>query len=121
MRIEERLTRRAPDDIVYIGNLIQQAMKSELWTVINFMSASLKVEEIEKSKNGLGAPISADRVLGRIEAYETIITNLEGIAVQKEELSKPITKKKEIDEGAEEIIQNDDLYEPTSLNYGGAV
>lgn len=120
MRIEERLTRRAPDDIIYIGNLIENAMRGELWAVINFMSASLKVEEIEKSKNGLGTPISAERILGRIEAYETLITNLESIVVQKEELSKPITKKKEVDEGAEEPIQTDDLYEP-HLNYGGSV
>jgi len=120
MRIEERLARRAPDDIVYIGGLIQNSMKSEFWKVLEMMTASLKIEEIEKSKNGLGAQISSDRVLGRIEAYETIITNLEAIAAQKEELSKPITKKKESDEGAEEPIQTDDLYE-ASLNYGGAV
>lgn len=121
MRIEERLLRRSPDDVVYIGGIIQSAMRGEFWTVLTMMSASLKVEEIEKSKNGVGQPISADRVLGRIEAYETLITSLEAVAQQKEELSKPVERKVEIEEGAEEAIRGDDLSEPAGLNYGGAV
>lgn len=121
MRIEERLTRRSPDDIIFIGNLIQNAMRSDFWVVLQMLSSSLKVEEIEKSKTGIGGPISSDRVLGRIEAYETLTSNLEAFVTMKEELSKPLTQKKESPEdGAEEIIDREEV-EPVSLKYGGAM
>lgn len=112
--------RRAPDDIVYIGEIVGHVREGEFWKVLGFVSASLRVDEIERAKNGVGGAISSDRVLGRIEAYETLISSLEAFYIQKQELQKPIEKKRSVDEGAEEAITTDDLYEP-SLNYGGAV
>lgn len=122
MKIEERLIRRHAEDIVYVGNIIRSLMRTETWGMLKFVTASRRVDEIEKARNGVGAPISADRVLGRIEAYESILGDLEAIAVQAEELQKPIeSKSKDNEEGAEEIVRQDDVIEPIPFQYGGAV
>lgn len=121
MKIEERMTRRNSDDIIHVGTLIENVRKGEFWQVLSFVTASLRVSEIEKSKNGIGGPIVAERVLGRIEAYETVISELEALVLLKDELVRPVKKSKSApDDGAEEIIDREEV-EPSGLNYGGSV
>jgi len=122
MKIEERLIRRSPEDILHIGMIIENVMKGDFWTILNLLSASLRIEEIERSKTGIGQPLSSDRVLGRIEAYQSLIDSLEAITIQMNELRKPLeSTKSKSDDGAEEIIDRDDVNEPMPLRYGGAL
>lgn len=116
------MTRRTPEDIVHIGNIISHLMKGEFWGILAFTTASRRVLEIEKSRNGVGGNISAERVLGRIEAYESVVSDLEAFAALKDELQKPVEgKSRGAEEGAEELIDREDVSEPVALNYGGAV
>lgn len=120
MTIAQRLSRRAPEDISLIGGMIANVMKGDFWQVLTFLTASQRVMEIEKSKTGVGGNLSAERILGRIEAYETVISDLEAIVQMKEELDRPRAKKKEsAEDTAEEIVDTEDIVAP--LNYGGAV
>lgn len=122
MRIEERLARRAPEDIIHIGGIIEHTMKGEFWSILKMLGVSLKVDEIERAKNGIGVPISSERVLGRIEAHQTMLDALEAIVIQRNELQKPVESKKQTaDDGAEEIIDREEVYEPAPLKYGGSI
>lgn len=87
MNAEERLTRQASEDIVLIGDLLERFMNSPAGKYFRIMVSNLQKLEIQHSKSSV---LSAERALGRIEAYDNVLNDIEGFIHQKNELQKPI-------------------------------
>jgi hypothetical protein len=118
--LKEKLIRRNDDDIFYIGHLIEQAKKTEFWQLLSIMTEGRKVNEIELSK-ATHNNFSADRILGRIEAYETLLDDMDSWLDQVEVLRRPKQEiSKEDQESAQEISSTAEITE-AGISYGGQV
>jgi len=87
MRIEERLQRSDDSDIVIMGDLIHQGLNSEFGRLLLAMINNFKSMEIQKS---IASKESSEKVLGRLEAYESILGDLKGMIVEKERIQRPL-------------------------------
>jgi hypothetical protein len=88
MKLEQRLERLEDEDLLIIGEKVQQFLDSELGKLFkNKLLPNLQKMEIERSRDG---KISADRALGRIEAYNVVLSDLENFVASKKELERPI-------------------------------
>lgn len=87
MEIKERLSRRAPEDIIKLGEIVEHAVKGDFWKLLQEMTVGRKSYELQKSVSGGGV---AERILGRLEAYETILMDLENMVEEKRQLQMPL-------------------------------
>lgn len=97
MNIAERLERQDNEDIVLIGNL----MDSEAATVTRLMIQNLLNLELSHSRQDTA---SAERKLGRLEAYRTVLDDMQGFHDRARELQQPIAPPLPDVEGATEQI-----------------
>lgn len=100
MTLEERFDRQSPEDQVILGEIIDHFFQSDAGRLFKLMAQNLQRMEIQSSRNG---GVNADRALGRIEAYDTVLTDLEMFVNRKRELQRPVEPNDEVLEGAEEI------------------
>lgn len=105
--IEMRLERRNEEDLIFLGDLVEQAAKTEFWKLLRAMTIGRKSYELQKSSSGI--PASADRVLGRLEAYETILSDLQTMVEEKNRLTAPLEPEAE------------DILEPEKVSQGGEI
>lgn len=103
MRIEERYERQADEDIVIIGEMIDQFFKSDMGKVFIKGLNNLKSMELHNSR---ARDTSAEKVVGRLEAYETILADLQGFVERKNEIQKPVNRDTTESFEAEELINS---------------
>lgn len=84
MRISERFERQESEDIILMAELLEQepALLVELM-IQNFINMELS--------NSRSDAASADRKLGRLEAYRTILDDIQAFRSRKKELQRPVT------------------------------
>lgn len=87
MKIEDRFERRENEDMVILGDLVEKHMNGDFGRVFQLIIESLKSMEITNSRSNTG---SSDKVLGRLEAYETVISEFAAFIQAKQELQRPI-------------------------------
>jgi hypothetical protein len=84
--IEERIAgagRGSIQEIVYLGELVENTLKGEFGAIIKCLTAGRVSEELNKSKDG---KLSADRILGRLEMAESLWNDLEQFVLDKDRL-----------------------------------
>lgn len=91
MKIEERLVRQSPADVVEIGEVIERAYYGQFGAVLKAIIEGLMTEGLTyHTRNEKDVvPLSADRILGRLEGYQRIISEIEASIEKKNELLKP--------------------------------
>lgn len=109
-KYKEMLDRMSSDDAIHIGDAVSRMFRGEFWGLFLAVISQLKSMELQNSRL---RSESSDKVLGRLEAYETIIANLEGYVRQADELRAP----KEDDE----LSANELVTEQKEPLRGGAV
>lgn len=100
MTIEERLVRQSPEDILYIGHIVETAYLGEFGRVLNAIIEGLKTREIAYHQTNPTdrQPMSADRILGRIEGYQAVINELDLTISKAKYEKKPIEEEDEFEE-----------------------
>lgn len=93
MTIVERLIRREPEDVIEIGNIMDAFYSSEAGTVLRAIING----QISKESNAhyYDSKIPAERILGRIEAFQKVIDSIELAIKDKDDLTRPIPEEGE--------------------------
>lgn len=91
MKIEQRLVRRSMEDIIHIGEQLDRFYSGQAGVVLRaFINGHITEEcriHYDKSQQ-----LSADRILGRIEAFQIIIDDIERAIQEKNQLVQPEEK-----------------------------
>lgn len=75
MKIEERLIRKREEDIIEIGRILERFYNGQAGIVIrSLINGLISTERVNHQYN---LDIPADRVLGRLEAYQNVIDKIE--------------------------------------------
>lgn len=101
MRIEDRLKRQNEEDLVIIGDIIDHFFKSDMGKIFTNGLNNLKSMELHNSR---ARDTSAEKVVGRLEAYETIVADLQGFVDRKNELQEPVKRDTTESFEAEELV-----------------
>jgi len=91
--IEERLIRCSQKDsesIVYVGDVVERALRGEIGAVIKALTAGRISAEIQSNKDG---KLSSERVLGRLEMADALWDDLEQFVHDKDALVRPLDTK----------------------------
>ncbi len=102
MKIKDRLDRQDNEDIIIIGEAVEAFLRSDAGEIFHLMISNLQKLEMQNSRNG---SISAERALGRIEAYETVISDFQTFVDRKYEIQRPVETAPPETEVAEEITR----------------
>ena len=86
-KITEALIRRDVQDTIYIGEVAERLYNGQQGELLRALINGLKQEEAVRNFDGVQVP--SDMVLGRIQAYQTIIDRIEFMIQQKEKLMAP--------------------------------
>lgn len=93
MTIVERLIRREMEDIIEIGNIMDVFYSSEAGIVVRaIINGQISKES---ASHYFDAKIPADRILGRIEAFQKVIDSIELAIKDKDDLTRPIPEGEE--------------------------
>jgi hypothetical protein len=87
--IEDRLAgcgRNEVEHIIYVGELVEKAIKSEFGAILKALTAGRVSTELNANKSG---SLSSDRVLGRIEMANNLWDDLEQFVLDKDKLQAP--------------------------------
>lgn len=87
--IEERLAgcgRKEPEHIIYVGNLVERALRGEIGAVIKALTVGRVASELAISKS---SSVSSERVLGRLEMADSLWGDFEQFVLDKDKLMKP--------------------------------
>jgi hypothetical protein len=115
-----RIARRNDDDVMYIADIIEREKTTEFWKLLASMTEGRRINEIEKSKAS-HVNFSAERILGRIEAYETLLDDLESFLDQADVLRQPLDDSSQRESSqAVEISSTSEISE-SGISYGGQV
>ena len=90
--IEERLAacgRREAVHIIYVGDLVERALKGEIGAVLKALMVGRTSREISDNRDG---KLSADRILGRLEMVEILWCDLEQFVLDKDTMKEPVSK-----------------------------
>jgi hypothetical protein len=92
MNFEERLSRNAPEDAIYMGETVEKALSGEFGLLLKAIIEAAKDDYLYTSeKNPL---IPADRTLGRIEALNAIQLRLDQCVSVSRSLKDEIKEEK---------------------------
>lgn len=87
--IEERLAgcgRKEAEHIIYVGNLVERALKGEIGAVIKALTVGRTSAELSNSRT---LNISSERVLGRLEMADSLWGDFEQFVLDKDKLLAP--------------------------------
>lgn len=87
MNIEQALERQDMPDKIYIGEVAEKFYNSEAGELLRALLTGLRSNQ--STMHRAQQSISADRVLGRIEAYQEIQDAFEGMIADKNKLVTP--------------------------------
>jgi hypothetical protein len=96
IEIEEKIAacgRRELAEIVYIGELVERVLKGEFGSVLRALLKGRSAMELAESR--IKSDINPDRYLGRLDAYERILEDLEQYVIDKDNASSKIIKDSE--------------------------
>lgn len=96
MNIEERMIRRDPQDIIEIGRLLEVMYDSAVGSILRAMVNGRISLEAKQHTNG--SPIKPGRALGRIEAYQTFLDDIERAISQYHSLIQPLPENEQQEE-----------------------
>ena len=85
--LAEALIRREQQDIVYIGGVAEKLYNSETGELLRAIINGHVQDESLRNENGIQVP--SEMVLGRIQAFQTIINDLERMIFDKLNLVTP--------------------------------
>lgn len=77
-------------EIVYIGEMVENTLLGEFGAILRALIKGLSASSLAESR--VKGEISADRYLGRLDAYDKILENLEQYVIDKDQASKKIIK-----------------------------
>lgn len=89
MNVVERMARRQTEDVIEIGNILEQFYSGEAGTIFRaIINGRIKAQfiQVEDTKT------SADRRLGRAEGMQLVQDDIELAIQQKNELIAPIVE-----------------------------
>jgi len=84
---DELLTMAASGDlnqIIYIGRLVEETLKGEFGSVLRALLRGRAAADLSESRIH-GCTLSSDRYLGRLDAYERILQDLEQYVLDKDQ------------------------------------
>lgn len=87
--IEERLAgcgRKEAEHIIYVGNLVERALKGEIGAVIKALTVGRISAELTNSRT---TQVPSERTLGRIEMADSLWSDFEQFVNDKDKLLKP--------------------------------
>ena len=93
LTIEERLVRQEPQDVIFFGDLAETHFKrSGLSTILGALSKGRTAQKLRAKMNGE----SADYILGSLKGYEQIISDIEDLMIERDNLKveRKATRKK---------------------------
>ncbi len=92
MNISERLIRREEQDILEIGNIIKATYYGQFGEVLKAIVDGLITYDLTLNQRNERdvVPLSSDRLLGRLEGYQTVINKLELAIQEADSLREPI-------------------------------
>lgn len=104
MAIEDRLARRGPEDLLYIGGLIEELLDSETGRVIQaLLNGRIAIEAGIKANLN----IPAERRLGRIEMCQMLLEDFEQFIQDRHKL---IVEMKRVRPQEETVMQDGPTY-----------
>ena len=91
MNIKEALVRQSVEDKISIGDIVKKAYNGKFGEILRaYINGMITKEATYNQINPTDrSPLSADRVLGRIEAYNNILVDFERMIEEAELLQKP--------------------------------
>lgn len=91
-KIQDALARQDNQDKIYIGELIKRTHNGQYGEIFRALIDGLKTKELKYHQDNTPGrePLSADRVLGRMEAYQNILDELDFAIAVAEDLQKPL-------------------------------
>jgi hypothetical protein len=93
--IEERLAgcgRKEAEHIIYVGNLVERALKGEIGAVIKALTVGRTSSELSASRT---MNVPSERVLGRLEMADSLWGDFEQFVHDKDRLMKPSEENQE--------------------------
>jgi len=75
LTIEERMKRNEPEDKIYIGQLVEQHLRSEFGQIVKCIIEGVKDRKLDDSERNPN--ISSDRILGIIVGLTALQTELD--------------------------------------------
>lgn len=91
--IEERIVgagRGELKEIVYVGDIVETTLKTEFGVILRALLKGRAALELAESRNK--AEFSPDRFLGRLDAYEKIMQDLEQYVIDKDNALKTLNQ-----------------------------
>lgn len=88
MRAMERLVRQESEDIIIIAEMIE----GECGELVRAMITNLLNMELSHSRSDAS---SSDRKIGRLEAYRTILDDMDGFISRRDDLQRPIEREEQ--------------------------
>lgn len=88
MTIEERMVRREQEDIITIGQTLETFYNTDAGAIIRAMVNGRVALEAKQHREG--SPIKPGRALGRIEAYQQLVDDIEIAIAQYHDLIRPL-------------------------------
>lgn len=93
MTIEERMVRRDPQDLIEIGQTLEAFYMSDAGAIIRAIVNGRVSHEARVHADG--SRIKPSRALGRIEAYQTLLNDIEISISQYHDLVRPIPEERQ--------------------------
>lgn len=88
MTIEERMIRREPEDLMAIGQVLESFYNSDAGAVLRAIVNGRVAKEAKIHRDG--SRVKPGRALGRIEAYQQIIDDVEVAIAEYHDLIRPL-------------------------------
>jgi hypothetical protein len=86
MTIQERLARRSPEDVIYLGDVVEKHyVQSEFGDILEALLNGRVMDEALRQQ-----VIPADRVLGRIEMAAKLKQDLEQYVIDRDKMKAPV-------------------------------
>lgn len=92
MSIKDALVRQNESDKIEIGEVVKRTLNGKFGDILRaYVNGKITSESLYHQVNPMDRePLSAERILGRIEAYNNVIYNLEEMVQEAEELQRPV-------------------------------
>lgn len=110
MKIKDALVRRNFQDKILIGDVVRKALSGRFGHIFRAYIDGMITKEIQYNKTNPNdrMPLSSDRILGRVEAYQDCLYGLEQMIQEADELKEPIRE-----EVRRSVMSADDDYYET--------
>ena len=94
--IAERMIRRQPADLIYIGDLVEkhcflgEGKPSEFLQLLKALTEGRAEQEVLATPNG----VSAETILGRVQMAFKLVNDLQQFVIDRDDAKRPIKRKR---------------------------